>query len=196
MKWQYTLLALALAAGAAQAQTKKELVTKVLQLHQAGIENVGRVIAGQASQQMMQAAGQQMPRVPADKREAVGREVQAEVKKFYDEIEPILVKRASELAPTSVGAAYEEKFSEEELKVVIAWLESPVSRKYAQIDRDQGNALAEQVMADTRPTVEPKLKALQASLAKRLGVPAAGAGAASAAPAAPATPAASAPRRK
>jgi hypothetical protein len=190
MKWRYTLLALALAAGAAQAQSKKDLVAKVLQLHQAGIENVGRMIAGQASQQMMQAAGQALPRVPADKREAVGREIQADVKKFYDEVEPVLVKRASELAPASVGAAYEEKFSEDELKVVIAWLESPVSRKYAQIDRDQGNALAEKVMADTRPTVEPKLKELQATVAKRLGVPAAAAGPASAAPAA------SAPRRK
>jgi len=190
MKWRPILLALALAAGAAQAQTKKELVAKVLQLHQAGIENVGRAIAGQASQQMLQAAGQALPRVPADKREAVGREIQADVKKFYDEVEPVLTRRATELAPASVGPAYEEKFSEDELKVIIAWLESPVSRKYAQIDREQGNALADKVMTDTRSTVEPKLKALQASVAKRLGVPPVPAGAASTAPGA------SAPRRK
>ena len=190
MMWRHILLALAMAAGTAHAQTKKELVAKVLQLHQAGIENVGRAIAGQASQQMLQAAAQALPRVPADKREAVGREIQADVKKFYDEVEPLLTKRATELAPASVGPAYEEKFSEEELKVVIAWLESPVSRKYAQIDREQGNALADKVMTDTRSTVEPKLKALQATVAKRLGVPPVPAGAASTAPAA------SAPRRK
>jgi uncharacterized protein len=183
MNWQITLLALALAGGAVQAQTKKELVAKVMQLHQAGIENIGRVIAGQTSQQMLQAAGQAMPRVPADKREAVGREVQEDVKKFYEDVEPLLKKRASELAPTFVGGAYEEQFSEDELKAIIAWLESPVSKKYAQIDREQGTALAQKVIADTRPTIEPKIKALEASLSKKLGVPPAGAAASAPGPA-------------
>jgi hypothetical protein len=155
----------------AQAQTKKELAAKVVQLQQQGIENVGRAIAGRTSQQMLQLAGQALQRVPADKREAVGRDVQADVKKFYDEVEPLLRKRAIELASGSIAVAYEERFSEDELKQVIAWLESPTSRKYAQFDAEQGNALAEKVMADTRPTIEPKLKALEATLGKRLGLP-------------------------
>jgi len=189
MNWRIAFLAVALATGGAHAQSKKELIAKVVQLHQQGIENVGRIIAGQTSQQMLQAAGQALPRVAADKREAVGKEIQDDVKKFYDEIEPLLTKRAVELAPATVGAAYEEKFSDDELKVVIAWLESPVSRKYAQMDRDQGNALAEKVVADTRPTIEPKLKALEASVAKRLGVPPAEA-------AASAPPKAATPKKK
>jgi uncharacterized protein len=170
MNWRIAFIALALAGGSAHAQTKKDLIAKVVQLHQQGIENVGRIIAGQTSQQMLQAAGQALQRVAADKREAVGKEIQEDVKKFYDEVEPLLKKRAVELAPATVGAAYEEKFSEDELKVIIAWLESPVSKKYAQIDRDQGNALAEKVVTDTRPAIEPKLKALEATVAKRLGV--------------------------
>lgn len=183
------VLALVLAASPAHAQTKKELIAKVVQLHQQGIENVGRVIAGQTSQQMLQAAGQALPNVPADKREAVGKDIQADVKKFYDEIEPMLKKRAVELAPATVGAAYEEKFSEDELKVIIAWLESPVSKKYAQVDSDQGNALAEKVVADTRPAIEPKLTALEAAVAKRLGVSPTESGAsAPPKPAAPTTP--------
>jgi uncharacterized protein len=185
MNWQMALIALALAASSAHAQSKKDLIAKVVQLHMQGIENVGRVIAGQTSQQMLQAAGEALPRVAADKREAVGKDIQGDVKKFYDEIEPLLIKRAVELAPATVGAAYEEKFSEDELKVLIAWLESPVSRKYAQMDRDQGNALAEKVVADTRPSIEPKLKALEAAVAKRLGVPATEAGASAPKPAAP-----------
>jgi uncharacterized protein len=193
MKLGMTLIALVLAAGAAhaqtqtQGQTKKDLIAKVVQLHLPGIENVGRIIAGQTSQQMLQAAGQALPRVAADKREAVGKDIQDDVTKFYDEIEPLLKKRAVELAPATVGAAYEEKFSEDELKVIITWLESPVSKKYAQMDRDQGNALAEKVVADTRPAIEPKLKALEAVVAKRLGVSATEGGA-SAPPAKPAAP--------
>jgi hypothetical protein len=174
MKARILMLALLVAAGAASAQTKKELAAKVLQLQQSGIENVGRAIAGRTSQQVMAQAGQALQRVPADKREAVGREIQADVKKFFDEVEPLLKKRAGELAPGTLVAAYEEKFSEDELKLIVTWLESPTSRKFVQFDAEQGNALAEKVMADTRPTVEPKLKALETSILKRLGLPAAG----------------------
>lgn len=171
MKVRLALLALLLAAaGSAAAQSKKELVDKLLAAQRDGVENVGRQLAGQLSQRVLQAAAQAMPRVPADKREAVGRDIQGDIKKFYDEIEPLMRDRAIKLAPT-VGAMYEERFTEDELKQAIAWLESPTSKKFAQIDREAGNALAEKVVADTRPTVEGKMKTLEASIAKRLGVP-------------------------
>jgi uncharacterized protein len=171
--WQAVVVAMLLAVGgadSAQAQTKKELVAKLLQLQQAGIDNVGRAVAGQASQQMLQAAGQALPRVAADKRDAAAKAVQADVKKFYDEIEPLLRKRANELAPTILAPVYEERYSDDELKVVIAWLESPVSKKFQQIGAEIENTLAQKLVADTRGTVEPRLKALELSVAKRLGV--------------------------
>ena len=181
-----TVMAVALALGAlaatlpAHAQTKKELVAKVLQLQQSGIDNVGRALAGQTSQRVLQAAGQALPRLAADKREAVAKELQADVKKFYDDVEPILRKRATELAPATLGPIYEERFTEEELKQIIAWLESPVSKKFQQADGEIASSLAQKVVADTRPAVETRLKALEATLAKRLGMP-------------PAAPSASAP---
>lgn len=173
--WQAMLVAVVVAvvgAGGAQAQTpaKKELIAKLLQLQQPGIENIGRALAGQTSQRVLQAAGQALPRVAADKREAVGKEVQADVKKFYDEIEPILRKRAAELAPTTLAPMYEEKFSEDELKTVIAWLEAPVSKKFQQVDADLANTLAQKVVTETRSSVETRLKTLETSLAKKLGV--------------------------
>lgn len=189
MKLRIVALTLLLAASAgAQAQTKKELVAKLLQVQQQGIENIGRSLAAQPAQQMLQAAGQALQRLPADKREAVGRDIQADVKKFHDEIEPLLRERALRLAPTVAGAIYEEKLTEDELKQVIAWMESPTSRKIAQLDRELGNALAEKVVSDTKSTVDGKLKALEASVGKRLGLPAA--------PAATAPPASSAAPKK
>lgn len=174
-------LGLLVAVGGVQAQTKKELVAKLLQLQQPGIENVGRSLAGQVSQRTLQAAGQAMPRVPADKREAVGRDIQAEVKKFHAELEPLLRERALRLSGPTLTPLYEERFTEDELKQVIAWLESPVSRKFAQVDNEFGNALAEKVVADTKATVEGKMKTLEASITKRLGLPPAPAAPASAA---------------
>jgi len=174
MTWKAALMVsvLVLGTGAAQAQTKKELVAKLVQLQQGGVESIGRQLATQTSQRVLQAASQAMQRVPADKREAVGKEVQAEVKKFYDEIEPVLRKRASEIGATTVAPVYEERFSEDELKTVIAWLESPVSKKFQQVDAEVGNSLAQKVVADTRSVIEPKLKALEGNLAKRMGLPA------------------------
>ena len=184
MMWKTALVLIALvAAGGAHAQNKKELVAKLLQLQQPGIENLGRSLAGQTSQRALQAAGQAIPRMAADKREAAAKDVQADVKKFYDEIEPMLRKRAVELAPATLTPLYEERLTEEELKQVIAWLELPVSKKVQQIDSEFGNTLAQKVVADTRPSIEPKLKALEQSLQKRLGMaPAANAPAASGAP--------------
>lgn len=187
--WKTVAVALAIAVGGAgsaqaqaQAQTKKELIVKLLQMQQAGIDNIGRALAGQTSQRVLQAAGQAMPRIAADKREAVGKEVQADVKKFYDDIEPILRKRATELAPATLTPIYEEKFSEDELKTVIAWLESPVSKKFQQIDGEIAATLAQKVVADTRGSVETRLKTLEASLAKRLGAPTPNGAASGAAP--------------
>lgn len=167
-----TLLA-ATTAGGALAQTKNELVAKLVALQQPGIENVGRALAGQTSQRVLQGASQALPRVPADKREAAAKDVQADVTKFYDEVEPILRKRATELAPATLTPLYQERFSEDELRQVIAWLESPVSKKFQQLDSEVGSALAQKVVADTRGVMETRLKALEASLAKRLGLPAA-----------------------
>jgi hypothetical protein len=43
-----------------------------------------------------------------------------------------------------------------------------VARKYQDASPELGNALTRKLVADTRPTIEPKLKALQDSLNKRL----------------------------
>lgn len=174
--WRAAMMALLVAAGSAQAQTKQELVAKLLQLQQAGIQNVGRVLAGQTSQRALQAAGLQIPRLPADKREAAAQDAQALIKAFYDELEPVLRQRATELAPVVLTPMYEKNFSEDELKQVIAWLESPVSKKFQLVDSETGNSLAQRVVAETRLAVEPRLQALEASLAKRLRVTPATAG--------------------
>jgi hypothetical protein len=179
--WKTLVVAAALAAcSGAHAQTKKELAQKVVQLQQQGIESVGHNLAAQTSAQILQAAGQALDRVPQAKREATAKEIQGDVRAFHDQIEPVLRERASKLAPAAIGGVLEERFSEDELKQLVAWLESPVSKKYEQLAPELQQSLTQKIVADTRPTVEPKLKALEQTIAKRLGAPAA---AASAAPA-------------
>jgi hypothetical protein len=169
------------AAGAQGASAaKKDLVQKVLKLNQAGIEAVGTQLAGQTASQAMQAASQAIGRLPADKRDAVAAQVQGDVRKFYDETAPLLRDRAVKLAPATLGAALEEKFSEDELRTLLAWLESPVSRKYQQMAGEQQQALAQKLIEDTRAQIEPKLKTLDQTISTKLS---AAAGASKAAPA-------------
>lgn len=202
--FKHTLLALvaALALSQAHAQTnsasapaatapapapaspaKKELVQKVLKLQQAGVESVATQLAEAPAMQLMQQAGAALQRLPADKREAVARDIQADVRKYADETVPPLRERAVKLAPTVLGPMLEERFSEDELKQLVAWMENPLSRKYAAMGSEMQRALAEKLAADARPSVEPKLQALQASLAKRLGITQPGAPASGPAPA-------------
>jgi hypothetical protein len=179
------LLALAYPAHAETSAAKKELVAKVLKLQQPSIENMARGLAEQPAAQLMQQAGLALQnKVAADKREAVAKEIQADVKKYVDETVPIVRERAITLAPSTVGAVLEEKMSDAELKQIIGVLksmETPVFRKFQQLGGDMQRALVEKLVADTRPMVEPKVKALEQSIANRLGIPAQPAPAASAA---------------
>ena len=180
------MAALAVGLPVQAAESKKELAARVVQLQQNAIENIGRNLAAQTSQQVLQTAGQALGAVAQDKREAVAKDVQADVKKFYEEIEPVLRERASKLAPSVLGPLLEEKLTEEELKQVVTWLESSASKKYQQLGGDMQGALTQKLVAETRPAVEPKLKALEATLQKRLGTTPAASSPATKPPAAPA----------
>ena len=183
------------AATLAHAQTKKELVQKVLALQQPLIENISRSIVERPAAQLMQAAGQALQtQVPADKREAVGKSIEADVKNYVEESTPLLRERALKLAPSTIGVALEEKFTDAELKQLIAWLESPVNKKFQQVGPEMQTNFVQKLAADAAPLLDPKLQALQQKLRATFTAANAGAssGAASAAAARPAAPAAKA----
>jgi len=174
----------AAAAPSTASPAKKALVKRALQAQQAGIESLGTGLANQTAGQLMQMAGPAIARAPEDKRRALVNDLQTDVRKFQGEVAPILRASAVKWAPSTLGTALEEKLTEEELKVLLAWLESPVSRKYVQISGEAQQALTQKVVNETRPQVEPKLQALEQAMLARLNP----------APGAPAAPPASGPR--
>jgi len=173
-----TILLLVLAAASpAQAQTtKKELVQKLLQLQQPGLEGIARELASRPAMQLMQAANNVLQnQVPPEKREAVGKSIEADLKKYIDDATPVLRDRAVKLAPTTYGVTLEEKFSEDELKQLIAWFDSPVNRKFQTLGPEMQNAFVQKLVAETSPQLDPKLQALQAKVRTTLGITAASA---------------------
>jgi hypothetical protein len=111
--------------------------------------------------------------VPPEKRDAAGKAIQADVKKYVEDATPIVRDRAVKLAPSTIGATLEEKFTEDELRQLIAWFESPVSKKYAQVVPEMQNNFAQKLLSDVRPTIEPRLQALTAKVRASLGAQAA-----------------------
>lgn len=174
---KFTLLALLLAAGAAVAQTpppsasKKELVARILVLQQAAIEQTAQSLVERPAMVLQQQAGLALQtRVPPEKREAAAKQVQEDLKKYVDEVGPLARQQAVKLAPSTIGTLLESKFTEDELKQLIAIVESPVNRKYQQMGGELQNALGQKLVAQMQATVEPKVKALEQSIAKRLGL--------------------------
>lgn len=169
--WIVALLALAGGVQAESTAAKKELVAKVLQLQQPGIEQAGQALAERPAAQMMQQAGLALQsRVAADKREAVAKEIQADVKKYVDEAVPLVRERAVKIAPSTIGTLLEEKFSEDELKQLIAIIESPVNRKFAQMSGEMQKVLLDKLVAETQGVIEPKVKTLEQAITKHLGL--------------------------
>jgi hypothetical protein len=201
------VVATALAAtGLAQAQTaapaatatatlsKKELVARVLQLQQPGVEAMARQLAEQPAMQLMQQAGIALQRIPVERREALARDIEADVRQYVEAARPIVTERAVKLAPTTIGPLLEERFNEDELRQIIALLESPVNRKFQQLGPEMQKAIGEKLVAETRGDVEVKLRALDQTVAKRLGITGPQGAASGAAPAT--KPAAAAPGKK
>lgn len=166
--------ALALPVFAAQAQStpaKKTLVVRILKVQQPGIEAMARAMAERPALALLDRAGAVLSeRVAADKRDAVGKDIQADVKKYLDEAVPLVRDRAIKLAPTTIGSLLEDKFSEDELKQLATFLESPAYNKYQQLGGDMQKALLEKLLAETRGSIEPKINALDQTVAKRLGI--------------------------
>ena len=181
------------AAPLPTSPAKKELVKKALQLQQAGIESIGVAMANQAAGQLLQIVTPAITRLPEDKRMGVATELQAEVRKFQGEVVPILRASATKWAPSTLGTALEEKLTENELKTLIAWLESPVSRKYQQLSGEAQQALTQKIVAETRPQIEPKLKALEQAMMAKLKAASAAASPSAPSPSAPSPAAAPKP---
>ena len=197
MRPSKSLLILAIAAAcsvSAQAQSnsgKKELVARILKVQQPGMEGLARNLVEQPAMEMLDRAGAALPqRVPPEKRDAVGREIQNDVKKFVEDTVPVVRDRVVKLAPSTVGAMMEEKFTEPELKEIATMMESPAFAKFQAMGGDLQRSLVEKLIVETKPQVEPRLRTLEETIAKRLGLtaeaPKAAAPAPAAAPKAPA----------
>lgn len=182
------------AAGAPASPAKKELVQRLLKLQQPGIERLATAMTEEPAVILADRASNLIAaRVPKERQEALAKDIQGDVQKYLKDTVPQVRKSAQQLAPTTIGTLLESKFSEDELRQVVAILESPAYAKYQQLSGEMQQSLQSKLVADTRATVEPRVQALEKTIGDKLQA----ATQAASAPAAPATkPAAGKPAAK
>jgi hypothetical protein len=176
-------------APAPSSPAKKELVQRVLKLQQSGIERLATAMTEEPAVVLVERASMMIAaNVPKERQEAISKEIQADVQKYLKDTVPQVRKSAQQLAPSTIGAVLESKFSEEELRQVVAVMESPAYAKYQQLSGEMQQTLQARLVDDTRATVEPRVQALEKTLGDRLRA-ATQASAPATKPAAPAKPA-------
>lgn len=172
-------------APAASSPAKKELIQRVLKLQQGGIERLATAMTEEPALVLADRASEIIAaKVPTERQEAVAKEVQSELQKYLKDTVPLVRRSAQQLAPATIGAVLESKFNEDELREIVAMLESPAYGKYQQLSGEMQQSLQAKLVSDTRATVEPRVQALEKALGDRLKT------ATSAATTAPAKPAA------
>ncbi len=58
--------------------------------------------------------------MPAEKREAVAKAADAELKKYFDDAYPLVRDKAVQAAPSTLGPILEQYFSADELRQLVA----------------------------------------------------------------------------
>jgi len=161
----------------AQAQTaavspqKQQLIDQVLLAQQGGIDQLARQLVEQPAVQLLQRAAALVRRnVAADQQQAMGQALQGDVRKYAEETFPVVRDRARALAPATVGPVMAENLSEAELQEVLAVFKSEAWRKFQGLAPEMQKALGEKLVVDVKPQMETRLKALDQTMAKRLGL--------------------------
>ncbi len=180
-KHKLAALALIACAGLSQAQVtaasataptaaKKELINKLMAIQTANAENMAKSLVSAPLGPMGQEVRIAIQQVPAEKREAAAKAIEAEVKKFADESVPLVKDRIVKVAPEVIGKSLDEKFSEDELRQLVTWMESPLAKKFDAISPELGRSLQEKLLADMGPTLNTKLGTLRNNIVKHLGL--------------------------
>ena len=174
-------------SGTAQAQTidpKLEWATKAVALQQGPeLERLVSQLAESSSQNIVQSWGVKLRSdVPKDRVEQTAQSLNAELKKYNDDVTKIISGKVNKASADSLIPVYMARFSLDELKQLVAFFESPAVKKYQTAAPELGNVFVNQLIIETRGDVSARAKQFDDAAAKIVG-------------SAPKAPAATAPDR-
>ena len=95
------------APARAVSPAKSAAAQKFVTLQQPGIDNAARGLVERSVGQLAQEARGALQQMPADKREAAAKQIDADIKKYIEEATPVVRERALKLVPSTFTAGLE-----------------------------------------------------------------------------------------
>ncbi len=168
MKYSFLALLAAIVFNAhAEPDDKQKLVQRVLALWH--LEDSAVVMVQRpAADAMQQARIALQGRVSAAKQEATLRDIATDLQKYVDEATPTVRDSATRLKAPTLAPLLAQNFSDDELRQLIALLESPVKKKFEQLVPQLERAFGERLAAESRAAIDPKLQAMTQNVGLKL----------------------------
>ena len=112
----------------------------------------------------------QQSHMPADKVDKNMKDVSIDVQKYIDTATPIATASAKKHMATSVVPLLAQNFTNDELKQLIALLESPVKAKFEKLVPLVNTTLGKQVQDDVGPTINKDIDAMTQAVGTKLRI--------------------------
>jgi hypothetical protein len=161
------LLAATTLAGHCEPDDKPKLVQRVIALWH--LEDTAVVMVQRpAADAMQQARIALQGRVSAAKQEATLRDIATDLQKYIDEATPTVRDNAVRLKTPTLAPLLTQNFSDEELRQLIALLESPVKKKFESLVPQFERAFGERLATESRAAIDPKLQTMTQNVGLKL----------------------------
>ena len=112
----------------------------------------------------------QQSHMPADKIDKNMKDVSTDVQKYIDTATPIATASAKKHMATSVVPLLAQNFTNDELKQLIALLESPVKAKFEKLVPLVNTTLGKQVQDDVGPTINKDIDTMTQAVGTKLRI--------------------------
>lgn len=159
-------------AAPAQAQdaARKELATRIVNLQK--VHDMDPLIAQLASSATQTVVSTWLPKldqVPQARQKVAADQLDAELKKFNEDNVRTIKSRNETVALEVLVPVYAERFTADELRQLITFMESPVIKKFYAANPQMGNLLAQRLVEATRKDVETRIDQFDHRAAQIIG---------------------------
>ncbi len=149
------------------APEKLKLINRVLELWP--VEKVGLVMLEKpVAESLRQSRSLLQGRVSTETQDATMKEITQDAMDFLKEVSPAVIDSAHKQIPVTVVPLLADKFTEEELRQIIAILESPVKSKFEKAAPEIEAALGQKLAVENGPTINPKMTELTEKIGMRM----------------------------
>lgn len=112
----------------------------------------------------------QQARLPADKIDKTMKDIQVDVQKYVDTASPLAGNAAKKSLPTTVAPLLAQNFSVDELRQLVAMLQSPVKAKFEKLIPQVDQAVGKKVQDEVGAEVNKNIQALTESVGTKLRI--------------------------